>query len=85
MECVAVDLDHEPLLAPQEVDFLWREHRLIVEVDGYAFHSSRRSFERDRRRDRELQAAGYRVLRLTWRELTDEPEVVIATLATALA
>jgi very-short-patch-repair endonuclease len=68
-----------------EVDLLWREERLIVEVDGYAFHSSRRSFERDRRRDRELQAAGYRVLRLTWRELTDEPEAVIATLAAALA
>lgn len=31
-----------------EVDFLWRERRLVVEVDGYAFHSSRAAFERDR-------------------------------------
>ena len=67
-----------------EVDFLWREERLVVEVDGYAFHSSRRSFERDRRRDRDLQAQGYRVLRITWRELTQEPEAVLAELAVAL-
>jgi Protein of unknown function (DUF559) len=34
-----------------EVDFLWPAHRLIVEVDGYAYHSDRGAFERDRRRD----------------------------------
>src|SRR4051794_29307779 len=34
-----------------EVDFLWREQKLIVEVDGFAYHSSRQAFERDRRRD----------------------------------
>jgi len=67
-----------------EVDFLWRRAALIVEVDGYAFHSSRSSFERDRRRDRELQAAGYRVLRFTWRELTEEREAVVATLTAGL-
>ena len=68
-----------------EVDFLWRRQRLIVEVDGYAFHSSRRSFERDRRKDQALGAQGYRVIRVTWRQLTEEPEVVVATLAAALA
>jgi very-short-patch-repair endonuclease len=68
-----------------EVDFVWHEQRLIVEVDGYAFHSSRSSFERDRRRDRDLQAHSYRVIRLTWRQLIEEPEAVIAAVATALA
>jgi very-short-patch-repair endonuclease len=68
-----------------EVDFLWRDHNLIVEVDGYAFHSSRSSFERDRRRDAEMAAAGWRVVRVTWRQLTEEPEAVIAALAAALA
>jgi very-short-patch-repair endonuclease len=68
-----------------EVDFVWHEQRLIVEVDGYAFHSSRGAFERDRRRDRELHAQGYRVIRLTWHQLTEEPEAVIASVATALA
>ena len=52
-----------------EVDALWREQRLIVEVDGYVFHGPRPVFERDRRRDQVLIAAGYRVLRVTWRQL----------------
>jgi very-short-patch-repair endonuclease len=67
-----------------EVDFLWSAQRLVVETDGYAFHSSRSAFERDRRRDRHLQAKGYAVLRITWRELKDEPEAVVAELAAAL-
>jgi very-short-patch-repair endonuclease len=67
-----------------EVDFLWRRERLVVEVDGYAFHNSRAAFERDRQRDAELQAAGYRAMRITWRQLTDSPEAVIARLARAL-
>jgi very-short-patch-repair endonuclease len=68
-----------------EVDFLWPVHRLVVEVDGYAFHSERSSFERDRRRDAALTLAGYRVIRITWRQITEERELVIATLAGALA
>lgn len=67
-----------------EVDMLWRRQRLIVEVDGYAFHSGRAAFERDRRRDAALQAAGYRVVRFTWRQITLEPHAVVARLATLL-
>jgi very-short-patch-repair endonuclease len=72
-------------VAGHEVDFLWPGERLIVEVDGYAFHSSRAAFERDRARDVRLQARGYRVLRFTWRQLQGEPEAVVATIAAALA
>ena len=68
-----------------EVDLLWRPQRLVVEVDGYAFHGMRAAFERDRLRDAELSAAGYRVLRVTWRQLCNEPEALIARLAQALA
>lgn len=68
-----------------EVDFIWPAHRLVVEVDGYAFHSTRDAFERDRRRDADLIREGYRVIRLTWRQLTQEPEAVVALLARALA
>ena len=68
-----------------EVDFLWRPQRLVVEVDGYAYHATRAAFERDRRRDAALQAAGYRVIRVTWRRIVDEPEAVIAHIAQALA
>lgn len=72
-------------LGRYEVDFLWREQRLVVEVDGFAFHSSRAAFERDRLRDAELQAMGYRVLRVTWRRLVAEPEAIVAQIAALLA
>lgn len=68
-----------------EVDALFQDQRLIVEIDGYAFHRTRASFEKDRRRDADLLAAGYRVMRVTWRQLTEEPEALIARLAAALA
>jgi hypothetical protein len=55
-----------------------------VEVDGYAFHGTRAAFERDRRRDARLLLAGYRVIRLTWRQLTREPRQVAALLRAAL-
>ena len=45
-------------LSGYEVDFLWRQERLVVEVDGFAFHSSREDFEADRRRDARLTARG---------------------------
>ena len=67
------------------VDFLWRPERLIVEVDGFAFHAHRSAFERDRQRDARLTAAGFRVIRVTWRQLTGEPLAVIASIAQALA
>jgi very-short-patch-repair endonuclease len=67
-----------------EVDFVWRDQALIVEVDGFRFHSSRTAFERDRRRDAELAGHGFRVLRITWRQIVDRPEASIARIATAL-
>ena len=67
------------------VDFLWRAHRLVIETDGYATHGHRAAFERDRARDQRLIAAGYRVLRVTWRQLEREPLAVIARIAQALA
>jgi very-short-patch-repair endonuclease len=72
-------------LGSHEVDFLWRGRRLVVEIDGYRFHSSRQAFERDRRRDAELAAAGYRVIRITWRQLVKEPYSVVARLSQVLA
>ncbi len=67
-------------LGPFEVDFLWRSARLAVELDGYAYHSDRASFEADRRRDRELQARGFVVLRFIYREVVEEPELVLEAL-----
>jgi very-short-patch-repair endonuclease len=72
-------------LGPHEVDLHWPGHRLVAEIDGYAYHSSRAAFERDRLRDADLQARGQRVLRITYRRLSAAPEAVIAQLAAALA
>jgi very-short-patch-repair endonuclease len=58
--------------------------KLVVEIDGFAFHGSRHAFERDRRRDADLVAAGYRVVRFTWRQIKHEPEAVVARLAVLL-
>jgi hypothetical protein len=52
-----------------EVDCLWRDARLIVELDGRATHATTAAFERDRARDRSLHVAGWRVVRVTWRQL----------------
>jgi very-short-patch-repair endonuclease len=67
------------------VDFLWPAERVVVEVDGYRAHGTRLRFETDRARDAALVAAGYRVLRFTWRQLVEQPEVVAARLAVVLA
>ena len=72
-------------LGGYEVDALWPAERLVVEVDGFAFHGGREAFERDRRKDAELLGAGYRVLRVTWRQIAHAPEAVVARLALALS
>jgi very-short-patch-repair endonuclease len=71
-------------LGRYEVDFLWRALRLVVEIDGFVFHSAPGRAEADRRRDADLEAAGYHVLRFTWRELQNEPMVVLARLCRAM-
>jgi very-short-patch-repair endonuclease len=53
-----------------EVDFVWRDRRLIVEVDGYAYHRSPSAFEADRERDVKLTVADWSVLRFTWAQIT---------------
>jgi very-short-patch-repair endonuclease len=63
-----------------EVDCVWPEQRVIVELDGHATHSPAQAFEADRARDRRLEAAGWRVIRLTWRQLEREPDFVEADL-----
>jgi Protein of unknown function (DUF559) len=68
-----------------EADCVWRVARLIVELDGRAFHYSAGAFEGDRARDRALIAAGWRVVRVTWRQLTREPAALSADLRAALS
>jgi very-short-patch-repair endonuclease len=65
-------------------DFCWPDERLIVEVDGHPFHSSRPAVERDHRRDLVHREAGYEVIRFTARQLEEAPFYVAAVIARAL-
>jgi very-short-patch-repair endonuclease len=69
---------------PYEVDFLWRDRRLIVETDGFRHHGDRSAFERDRARDAHLQSLGFQVLRFTYRQLTEGRSTVVAALRALL-
>jgi very-short-patch-repair endonuclease len=66
------------------VDFLWRGRRLVVETDGYVFHRGKTAFQDDRRRDFELRRLGFDVIRLSERQIEEEPERVAETLAATL-
>jgi REase_MTES_1575 len=68
-----------------EVDFHWPAQKLIVETDGRETHATPIAFERDRERDLVLEAADWRVIRLTWRQVTEDPERVVALLRKRLA
>jgi very-short-patch-repair endonuclease len=57
-----------------EVDFLWREQKLVVETDGGRFHDNPAAGERDSERNHALAAAGYRFPRLGWEDLRDRPQ-----------
>jgi very-short-patch-repair endonuclease len=59
------------------LDVAFPEARLVIEIDGREFHADAAAFEADRHRQNALVAAGWRVLRLTWRMLVDDPAGVV--------
>jgi hypothetical protein len=61
-------------------DCVWRDRRVIVELDGRAVHDTARNSESDKGRDRAAVAAGWRVVRVTWRQLHEEPDELAADL-----
>lgn len=63
-----------------EADCLWAERRLIVELDGRESHDTEMAFEKDRERDRILLVDGWRVARITWRQLRDDAPAVLEDL-----
>ena len=67
-----------------EVDVLWPDARLIVELDSWEFHAHRAAFEKDRDRDTDHLLAGYRTIRVTHRRLSDEPEWLAAQIRALL-
>ncbi len=71
-------------LGRHEVDFLWREQRLVVEVDSFTYHQGSVAFHDDYARDLDLRQRGYTVLRFAEKQLEDEPDRVAAVVAATL-
>ena len=67
-----------------EIDFADPHLKIAIEVDGRAFHSDGRSFERDRQRQNMISLKGWLILRFTWERLVNDPEGVIAEVAAAV-
>jgi very-short-patch-repair endonuclease len=76
------ECNHE--IAERRRDFVWPQQCLVVEADGYRFHSSRQAKRRDNRRDRQLTALGWRPVRFTYEEIVFEPAQVAQELAVLL-
>jgi very-short-patch-repair endonuclease len=72
-------------LGPWLIDALWPDHDLAVEVNGYGAHSSPWAHDRDHRKEQWLRSAGLDLRRFTALQAIDEPALVIAQIAAALA
>jgi very-short-patch-repair endonuclease len=67
------------------VDLAYPDHRLAIEADGFRWHSGRMRWQRDRARANDLMLLGWRVIRVTWDDITLRPDHVIASIRAALA
>jgi hypothetical protein len=69
----------------ERVDFSWPRSTLIVETDGFEFHSMPTTFAADRRRDQKLTLAGYTVVRFTYDQVVNEPIATARVISTLLS
>jgi hypothetical protein len=67
------------------LDIAWPEQRVGIEVDGFAYHSSRAQFDRDGRRQNLMVLAGWRVLRVSWDRVEQDPEGFVREVRQLLA
>jgi very-short-patch-repair endonuclease len=74
-----------PKIDRYEVDFLWRNEKLIVEADTFTYHRGSISFEDDHARDLYLRRQGYAVHRFTDKQLEAEPDRIVADIGEALS
>ncbi len=66
------------------VDAAYPSLKLAIEVDGFEFHSTPEAFQRDRTRQNDLVALGWTVLRFTWKDVTQHPELVAHRIRTSI-
>ncbi len=69
----------------ERVDFVYRDSRIAIELDGRRWHTDSETWESDRRRDQKAVAAGWTLLRFTWKQVTTEAEMVDSTLRSVLS
>ena len=72
-------------LAGYIADFACADARLVVEADGFAFHSDRAAYRKDRERLNALERLGWRVLRFTWEDVRGRPAYVVGLVHGCLA
>lgn len=73
------------LVEGKRVDFYWPQERLIVEADSYGYHADRASFELDHQSTVDLEVAGYRVHRTTYKMLESNPRPFLSLVRASLA
>jgi very-short-patch-repair endonuclease len=73
---------HGRLIA--RVDFAYPDIRLAIEVDGFEVHGTPSAFQHDVERQNRLMAAGWTVLRFTWRDVVSRPDWVVAQISELL-
>ena len=66
------------------VDFVYRDLRLVIALDGERYHSDPNTFRKDRRQQNDLVLEGYRILRFTAWDVFAAPEYVVASVVAAL-
>jgi very-short-patch-repair endonuclease len=72
-------------IAGHEVDAVFRDQRLVVELDSRQFHATPNAFEQDRDRDADLLNAGFSTLRITDKRLKEDQAKEARRLKTILS
>ena len=65
-------------------DYLWRAQRVAIEADSVTWHDHKLTREHDADKQAQLEAAGLRVLRITYRQITRSPQQTLARIRAAL-
>jgi len=70
---------------PIKADAVWRDQKVVIEADSDKWHNTRQRFEQDRVRDQRLTAAGWKIIRTTWKQMTQRPHELRPLLLKLLA
>ena len=88
LRCEAADIplpEVNVIVAGIRVDALWREQRIVVELDGAGNHGTPAQIRRDRRNELKLRAAGFDTVRYTWDQVEHQWDRVEEDLLAELA